>query len=384
MSSDLAAAQHASLRDQIAAVETYAYFDHAAKGPLTRGAADALRAYADDVEHHGGRNWPRWWAQIAEVRAKLATLIGADAGEMALMPNTAAAIGTVAEGVDWRDGDNVVVPAAEFPSNLFPWRNLESRGVTCRVADVGDARGTVDLAKLDAACDDRTRLIACSWVGWSTGYRVDLASLCEIAERHGSRLLVDGIQAVGVRHLNVRETPIDYLAGECRKWLLSPEGLGYLFVRRDRQEELRPTRAGWASMSQEDPFGDRFAFHDDARRFETGMPAFALVAAANASLDALAAETPAGREAVIGGLSERMVEVLTAAGGVVASERGDRGSAIVAAEFAGRDLEAMRTAMAEAGVVVSVRSGRIRVSPHAYNTAEDVQKLADALKEAAG
>ena len=372
------------LRDHVPAAARYAYLDHAAKGPLTRGAADSLRAYADDVVAHGGRNWPRWFGQIAEVRAKLAGLVGAVAGEIAIQPNTAAAIATVAEGIDWRPGDNVVVPAAEFPSNLFPWRHLQTRGVECRAVGGHRGIGAVDLAAVDAACDGRTRLIACSWVGWGTGYRVDLDALCEIADRRGARLLVDGIQAVGVRHLDLSETPIDFLAGECRKWLLSPEGLGYLFVRRERQDELRPSRVGWASMSQEDPFGDRFAFHDDARRFETGMPAFALVAAANASLGALAAETPAGREAVIGGLSERMVEVLTAAGGVVASERGDRGSAIVAAEFAGRDLEAMRSKMAEAGVVVSVRSGRIRVSPHAYNTAEDVQKLADALKEAAG
>ena len=367
------------LRDHVPAAARYAYLDHAAKGPLTRGAADSLRAYADDVVAHGGRNWPRWFGQIAEVRAKLAGLVGAVAGEIAIQPNTAAAIATVAEGIDWRPGDNVVVPAAEFPSNLFPWRHLQTRGVECRAVGGHRGIGAVDLAAVDAACDGRTRLIACSWVGWGTGYRVDLDALCEIADRRGARLLVDGIQAVGVRHLDLSETPIDFLAGECRKWLLGPEGLGYLYVRRGRLDELRPTRVGWASMSQENPFGDAYGLHEDARRFESGMLPFAVVAAVNASLDALAGQTPKQREEAIAPLADAAAEVLTAAGGTVASDR-SAASAIVAADFPGRDAEATRVALAEAGVVVSVREGRLRVSPHAYTTAEDVERLAAGLR----
>ena len=370
------------LRSQMPAAARYAYLDHAAKGPLPKPAAAAIRDYADDVEQHGGRHWPRWFGQVAEVRGRVASLIGAGADEIALVNNTAAAIGTVAEGVDWRDGDNVVVPACEFPSNLFPWKNLESRGVECRAVPCDpDGVGAVDLAALKDACDGRTRLIACSWVGWETGYTVDLGDLCDIAAGCGARLLVDGIQAVGVRHLNLAETPIDYLAGECRKWLLGPEGLGYLYVRKSRQAELRPTRVGWASMAQENPFGDEFQLRDTAERFETAMMPFVLVAAVNASLKLLELTTPQQRQRRLQTISDEVVALLNANGATVASVRGPQASAIVAAAFKGQDNETVFRGLLNQGVVVSFRGGRVRVSPHVYSDADDLTRLANVLQQ---
>lgn len=366
-----------TLRSQIPAAEHYAYLDNAAKGPLTIAAAQALRDYADDVEQHGGVHWVRWFSQIAQLKQRLGHLIGTTPSSLALVRNTAEAIGTVAEGFDWREGDNVVVPAAEFPSNLFPWQNLESRGVECRTA-VGQ-QGTVDLAAIDSACDSRTRLIACSWVGWATGYRVDLDSLCDIAHRHRCRLLVDGIQAVGVQPLDLIQTPIDFLAGEGRKWLLGPEGLGYLYVRPDALNELRPTRVGWASMKQENVFGDHFELRDDASRFESGVESFPLVAALNASLSVLEAETPAQRAAQIEAVREHASERLRSIGGEVLSQPSPHHSTILTARFAGHDIEAIRKHCWSHKVIVSPRGGGIRLSPHAYNTIEDIDRAVDVL-----
>ena len=367
------------MRDLIPAAARYAYFDHAAKGPLPTPAADALRAYADDVAEHGGRHWPRWFGQIAEVRRRIANLIGGEPGEVALLNNTAAAIGTVAEGLDWREGDNVVVMADEFPSNLLPWRHLRTRGVEVREVPAPD--GVVDMQEVQTRVDRRTRLIACSWVGWGTGYRIDIPELCSVAEGCNARILIDGIQAVGVQTLDVSQTPIDFLAGECRKWLLGPEGVGYLWVRQDRVEGLRPTRVGWASMDREDPFAtDGMRFHADARRFENGMQPFALLAAVNASLGVLEATPPAGAARILGELRPQVVEAFEAAGGRVDSVGGKHASAIVAASFEGRDLEAMRKSLAERDVIVSVRCGRLRASPHVYTSAEDVRRLATGLR----
>lgn len=357
--------------------ERYTYLDHAAKGPLPAAAAQALRDYADDIEHHGGTHWPRWFGQVAEVRKRLGALIGADPATIALQRNTADGIGTVAEGIDWRPGDNVVLPADEFPSNLFPWRNLESRGVEFRT--VGPPNGNVDLAKINAACDARTRVIACSWVGWATGFRADLAALCEIKQRHGCRLLIDGIQAVGMQPLDVAELPIDFLAGEGRKWLLGPEGLGYLYVREDALNSLRPTRVGWASMKQENVFGDEFAFRDDASRFESGMQAFPLIAVLNASLKALEESTPAERANQLADLTDYAVERLQSVGGEIASVRGSNASAIVTARFAGKDPEKQRKHCWANDVIVSARGGGIRLSPHAYNTRDDIDRAVEVL-----
>lgn len=359
-------------------VDNYTYLDHAAKGPLPAVAAQALRDYADDVEQHGGVHWPRWLTQIAQLKTRIGQLIGAEATSIALMRNTADGIGTIAEGIDWREGDNVVLPAAEFPSNLFPWRNLESRGVECRAVPAAD--GVVNLREVDAACDARTRVIACSWVGWSTGFRVDLDALCEIATKHNSRVLVDGIQAVGMQSLDVAATPIDFLAGEGRKWLLGPEGLGYLYVRPDAINELRPTRVGWASMQQENVFGDEFAFRDDAARFESGMESFPLVACLNASLEALEDLAIEDRVSRIQVLRDRAVDGFQSIGGQVASHAAPHDSAIITARFAGQDPEAIRKYCWDNRVIVSARGGGIRFSPHAYNTPAEIDHALDVIK----
>lgn len=369
-----------SLRDQMPIVDRYLYLDHAAKGPLPGPTAQALRDYADDVELHGGTHWPRWFGQIAELKAGLGRLIGAEASSIALMRNTAEGIGTIAEGLDWRPGDNVVFPAAEFPSNLFPWRNLESRGVECRAVPSDD--GVVDVAGIDRACDGRTRLVACSWVGWSTGFRVNLGDLCEVTERRGCRLLIDGIQAVGVQPLDLSALPIDFVAGEGRKWLLGPEGLGYLFVRPDAVNEIRPTRVGWASMKQENVFGDDFTFRDDASRFESGMESLPLVAALNASLKVLAEQSPADRAESLRRLTDYVVDGLRSMNATVVSRRDSHGSAIVTARFSGADAERLRAACADESVIVSARGGGIRLSPHVYNTTEEIDVAMNVLKRA--
>ena len=236
-------------RRKMPVVEKWAYFDHAAVAPLSGPALQTLSAWSCEAASNGEVNWSAWRKRVEEVRDLAAKFVGADSTEIALIRNTTEGITLVAEGFPWKPGDNVVTPVGEFPTNLYPWLNLASRGIEVRQVPTVDER--VDLEMLESACDERTRIVTISWVGFATGWRNDVDALAEIAHRHGAYLFLDAIQGLGVFPLDVRQTPVDFLAVDGHKWLLGPEGAGIFFVRRDNLELLQPMGVGWNSVQNE-------------------------------------------------------------------------------------------------------------------------------------
>ena len=189
------------------------------------------------------------WGELGERRrvdaGDAAQMIGAKPEEIALVNNTTGGISLVAEGLDWRDGDNVVTFADEFPSNVYPWMNLASRGVETRRVPA-DVSGRPDLEKLAAACDARTRIVTVSWVGFATGYRHDVRRIADIAHQKGALMFLDGIQGLGVFPIDVDDFGIDFLAADGHKWLLGPEGAGIAYIRRKHLDQASGDRAGLA------------------------------------------------------------------------------------------------------------------------------------------
>jgi cysteine desulfurase / selenocysteine lyase len=308
-----------------------------------------------------------------------AQVLGGDRGEIAVIRNTTEGVSLVAEGFPWQEGDNVVVPAGEFPTNLYPWLNLASRGVETRVVPSENER--LDLDRLDDACDDRTRIVAASWVGYATGWRNDPAALAEIVHRHGALLFLDAIQGLGVFPLDVGRTPVDFLAADGHKWLLGPEGAGLFYIRREHLDRLRPLGVGWNSVQHAGDFTKtEFALKQNASRYEGGSYNMGGIAALASSLELLLSF---GIEQVAERLldvTDRLCERLEETGATIVSCReGDRRSGIVAFEPPGRDPQAVRRHCLDRGVVVNCRSGRLRVSPHAYTSDEEIDRLIAAL-----
>ncbi|MEM9701537.1 MAG: aminotransferase class V-fold PLP-dependent enzyme [Planctomycetota bacterium] len=324
----------AALRDQMPVTERYAYFDHAAVAPLPTPAAEAMAEYAADFRDHGDVHWPKWRGRVEAARGRFAELLNVTEQEIAMIRNTTEAIGLVAEGIDWREGDNVVVPAGEFPSNLLPWRNLMSRGVEVReVRSMATGHEeSLDPSAVRDACDGRTRLVAASWVGYATGWRNEPADLCQIAHDAGALFLLDGIQGLGVFPLDLNAVPIDFLAADGHKWLFGPEGAGVLFVRQNRLSELRPLLVGWNSVRGAGNYGSgELELKETAARYEGGTYPTACMAGLAASLDWLAPIPVADRAERLLTLTDRLVDGLTEAACTVASNRQyDRGSGIVA------------------------------------------------------
>ncbi len=373
------AARWERFRAQMPVANRWAYFDHAAVAPLPAPTQQAIVRWAEQAAAEGDTVWPQWSRRVEQCRAAAARLIHAESSEIALVHSTTEGLSIVAEGYPWQEGDNVVTMANEFPSNLYPWKNLASRGVETRCVEAPDGR--VDLDRVAAACDARTRIVSISWVGYASGFRCDLDALASLAHERNALLCVDAIQALGVFPLDVRRTPIDFLAADGHKWLLGPEGAGLFYIRSEHLDRLRPIGVGWHSVAHAGDYTNTdFVLKPSAARFEGGsqnMVGFLGLAESLELLLELGTEAIAGR---ILDLTDLACGRLEQAGATIVSDRyGDHRSGIVAFEWPGHEPLAAKKKCLEAGVVVSARAGKLRLAAHAYNNASDLDRLIAAL-----
>jgi selenocysteine lyase/cysteine desulfurase len=366
-------------------VERSAYLDHAAMSPLPRPTGAAIQAWLEEAVEIGNPAWPDWVKRVEAMRADAARLIGAQADEIALVTNTTAGISLVAEGFDWRAGDNVVTLADEFPSNVYPWFNLASRGVETRRVPT-DVSGRLDLERLAEACDERTRIVTVSWIGFATGYRHDVRQIASIAHECGALLFVDAIQGLGAFPLDVNDLGIDFLAADGHKWLLAPEGAGIAYIRSAHLDRLRPMGVGWHSVRPgQDYTHIELNLRSTAARFEGGSQNNAGLIGLGASLKLLMDTSVNSIAACVLDITERACERLTEMGAKIVSDRrpehraGEQRSGIVAFELPGRDPLAVKRHGLRQNVVFGCRAGRLRISPHAYNNEEDLDRLVEAL-----
>jgi selenocysteine lyase/cysteine desulfurase len=370
-------------RRQMPVAEKWAYFDHAAVAPLPQPSRDAIARWVDQAATEGDTVWPSWSRRVEECRTLAARMIHADPAEVALVHSTSEGIGLVAEGYPWQSGDNVVTLDNEFPSNQYPWLNLASRGVeTRRVA--AEAGGRIDLNRLNDAIDDRTRIVSVSWVGYVSGWRVDLDELSELVHRRGALFFVDAIQGLGVFPLDVSKTRIDFLAADGHKWMLGPEGAGLFYLRREHLDLLRPIGVGWHSVAHASDYSRiELNFKPTAARYEGGTQNMVGFLGLAASLELL---LHYGQQAIgerIVQLTDILCERLQSAGAELYTQReGTHRSGIVSCEFPGRDSLQLKQKLLQAGVVSSARGGKLRFATHCYNSEADIEKVVEVVKSA--
>jgi selenocysteine lyase/cysteine desulfurase len=372
-------------RDVMPAAQKWAYFDHAAVAPLTLPAAEALRRWTEDVLENGDTNWPEAYRGVEATRELAAQLVGAEIDEIALVPNTTVGLNLVAEGLDWRAGDNVVTLADEFPANVYPWMNLSDRGVETRRVPT-DVSGRLDLDRLRTACDGRTRVVAISWVGYATGYRHDLPQVAQIAHEFGALCVVDAIQGLGPFPVSVSQIGVDVLAAGGQKWLLAPEGTGIAYIRRERLARLRPVGVGSHSVVHERDYTRiETDWKPSAARYEGGAQNMAGMLALGANLKLFLELGVESLAAAVLQITDFAGKRLQEIGAKIISDRrtdyrdGAQRSGIVAFELPGYDPLSVKHHCLRQGVVLSCRAGRLRISPHAYNNESDVDRLAAAL-----
>ena len=365
-----------AFRSQFPVTAAWAFLDHAAVAPLPAPAVAALNEYAQSLAANGVTAFRDWFARLTHVRTLAATLINApDADDVFFVPNTTHGIGVVAEGFPWRAGDNVVLAAEEYPSNQYPWMNLAHRGVEVRAVASRGNRVAVDDVR--AAMDDRTRVFTVSAVEFASGFRHDLDALGELCRKRDVFFFVDAIQALGVFPIDVQQTPIDALAADGHKWLLGPEGAGIGYIRREWVERLHAISVGANSVANPWAFTTiDFRLKPHAGRWEGGAYNMPGITAFGASLELLL-------NAGIGNVQKRVIELtdylcdsaLSLGWGVFSARGEGEKSGIVSLTHPTRTADDVLARCRAAGVAVNSRAGRVRVSPHAYNTPAELDRF---------
>ncbi|MCD6288961.1 MAG: aminotransferase class V-fold PLP-dependent enzyme [Anaerolineae bacterium] len=353
------------------------FLNHAVTSPIPLPTYEAMQAYLEERLLQGNTSYDDEHNPLTEARERAAQLIGARPEEIAIVRNTSHGILLVAGGLEWRPGDNVVCAETEFPATVYPWRSLANRGVEVRIVPAKDYR--VPLDGLREAIDNRTRVVSISFVEFFTGYRNDLAAIAQMTHEAGAYLCVDAIQGLGAIDLNVEETGIDFLSAGAFKWLLGPSGAGIFYCRQERLNDLDHAVLGYDGAQREP--GDYFTldlpWKQDASRFEEGVLAFGSVVGLAASLKLLLdVGVPSIQARVLeltGYLLEQLegkqVEIITPH-----DHPGER-SGIVSFIPQGQDPVELVERMGKENIIVSQRGPAVRVSPHFYNTFEEIDQV---------
>jgi len=353
------------------------YLNHASTGPLPQRAVETLsewatlRATPDRISHD------RQFGILTRGRELIAQLIGAKPEEIALATNTSYGLNLAAFSLPIQKGDVVVSPDLEFPANVYPWMQLaKTRGVEYRRVRCED--GVLDPDRLARELEDeRVKVVTVSWVQFASGARVDLEALGTLCRSRGVYFVVDAIQGLGPLTLDLRRTPVDILACGAQKWLLSPWGAAFVYVRRDLVEMIEPHDVSWLAVRGADDFS-RLVDYDltwraDARRFEFITLPFQDYAGMNESLELLAEVGPDAAAARVERLADRIVAWACDEGVELVTPRARERRAGIVSVRPGDAVSASER-LARAGVAHSMREGAIRLSPHWYNTEEEVER----------
>jgi selenocysteine lyase/cysteine desulfurase len=363
------------------------FFNHAGVCPLPRVASDALRRYAEQAETIAYID-AGWYRGIDRLRASAAAMINATKEEIAFVKNTSEGISIVANGIDWKPGDRIVTTAVEYPANIYPWMEVvRSRGcelVMVPEEDGPDGTRHVPLERILRAADHpRTRLVTLSHVEYASGQRHDVASVGAFCRSRGVLFCVDAIQSLGALPVDVRAMNIDYLSADGHKWLLGPEGAGIFYCRRELLERTRPVSVGWMNVVNAQDYGNYdYTLRPDAGRYECGSYNVPGLLAMEAAVELLGSLGVAAVSARLQELTDRLIDGLRARGYRVVSPRdGGRWSGIVSflAADPGSHQAIWQRLRAEHRTELAVREGRLRASPHFYNTAEQIDRLVERL-----
>jgi kynureninase len=371
--------QERAWRQEFPITQALVYLNNCSLTPLPRSGRERIERFAREWTELGGRAWyDHWIGEYEGLRADIAAVLGAATEEVAVQPNVSAGLVGIASTLDYAKRPKVVVADLDFPTDGHAFHAVAERGARVEFVRSPD-RVRVPLELFERAVDERTSAVCTGHVYFTTGWIQDVRALAEICHRKGAVLVVDAYQSIGAFPFDVHAAGIDYLVGGALKWLMGGPGIAFLYARREIAERARPSAVGWWGVM--DPFSfdvEHLAYGAGARRFEYGTPAVAAIYAARAGLALLAevgVATVRERHML---LSQRLVEGAIAQGWTVrcprvAAER----TAIVTLEHPEpqRAVEALRAN----GVICDSRPGLIRLSPHYFNTSEEMDRALDLL-----
>ncbi len=367
-----------SYRSEFPITRKYIYLDHSGVAPAPLRVKSAIEKFLAESAEGGAFHYPSWTQRVGEVRRACARLLNAGSDEIAFVKSTSHGLSIVAEGLDWKAGDNLLIYEKEFPSNIYPWLNLERKGV--EVKFIPSRSGRIALDDIENLIDSKTRLLAVSSVQFINGLRIDLERVGELCRRRNILLCVDAIQSLGAIPMDVKKYQIDFLSADAHKWLLGPEGIGIFYCRRDLAERLHPPFVGWKCVQNELEFEKPvFCLKADALRFEEGSMNLLGIIGLGAAIELLLEVGIENIETRVLDLGDLIIREAEGRGYTVLTpkRREERGGNVT---FAGDfDPVKVRDKLRSQGIMVNVRGGGLRVSPHFYNTEDEIARFFHAL-----
>jgi cysteine desulfurase/selenocysteine lyase len=359
-----------------------AFFAHAGVCPLPRRVAEAVAQCASEGTR--GDQEAFMMGRLDDARKLTARLLNCQSEEVALVGPTSLALSFVAAGLSFRKGDNILIYHDDYPSNVYPWMALASRGVQVRLLNTRGL-GVIRPVDVMGQVDENTRLVALASCHFISGYRLNHAAIGRFLRERGILFCLDAIQTVGAWPTTVEY--VDFLAADAHKWLLGPCAAGILYVRRELQEKLNPPVYGWHNVSSPNFVAQTtIEFRNDSRKYEAGTHNLLGLTGLNAAMELaleigienIAAELARKRTWLVSALRTKPFEILNSNPDL------ENGSGITSIFQPGQDLTACHRKLTEAGIVTSLRADRkgqqyIRFSPHFYNTDDELQRAVDLL-----
>ncbi len=380
------------VRHRIPRLSSVTYLDSAGAGLPPTSVSEAMRGFIDDWSKHG-ENWGKWLLDVVELRRVFGELIHANKEEVAVVPSVSVGLAALASSVNFSKRRKVVVSSLNFPTNILVWQRMKEAGLLRSVDVLKQDGGMVPIEVWEKAIDEETAVVSVDYVSWFSGYRERVREITELAHKRGALVVADGFHGLGVFPVDVKRDGVDALVGGFYKWLCGPHGAACLYLNESQLGDLSPAYIGWHGirdnvvervLANRDPFDvpfdtDRAEPSATAARFEWGTWAMVVVMGAIEAVK-FALETKSDlrfdvirrrRAELTSGLASLGVKMLTPDQGA------NSGGGIVTFEV--KDHKAIVAKLTAMGIAVSGRYGHVRVSPHFYNTSDEVQTFLDAL-----
>lgn len=355
------------------------YFNHAAIGPWCQPVLDRITEYSSQRSGLMIENFPFFLEKNAAARAKLAKLLGAETDRLAWVDNVSNGLNILANGISWKSGDRIILNDIEFPSNVYPFLNLERVGVEVDI--VKSHSGIVDIEDIERAITPKTKLISISLVQFLSGYRADIDAIGNLCKEKGIIFCVDAIQAAGVVEIDVTKSQIDFLSGGTQKWLMSSQGLSYIYLTEELQNRISQRNVGWASVNDAWNLLDyNLSLKSSAERFQNGTINVLGVCLFEAALDLFHGFGMSNVERKILENTEYFINQLVEIGIEPILKNVETKNRAGIVTFKHERSNEIFEFLQSKRIYGAVRQGMIRFSPHFYNTKEEIDLVIKELK----
>ena len=356
------------------------YFNHAAIGPWSQLALNRIQEYAAQRSSLKIENYPSVLKWNVSAKEKLVKILSAPSERIAWVDNVSNGINILAQGLSWKPGDRIILNDIEFPSNVYPFLNLKSEGV--EIDFVKSKEGIIEIHDIEKAITPKTKLLSISLVQFLSGYRSDINAIGELCKKHNIIFCVDAIQAAGVVQIDVMKSGIDFLTGGTQKWLMSSQGLSYLYITEELQSKINQKNVGWISVKDAWNLLDYdLNLRDSADRFQTGTMNSLGIAIFDAVLDIFINFGMENIERRILDNTNYFIDELSEMGINTILKKTNENYRAGIISFKHEKADEIFESLGKKQIFCAVREGMIRMAPHFYNTSDEIDRVVNELKK---